>query len=91
MLLAKIAWPVIFLYSFTDTLTRRLAGVIETTPQEHREEKQEEFITGLEQQKTEGVLDEEEQEMIENVLELSSSTANEIMTPRTDIVAVEVF
>jgi putative hemolysin len=28
--------------------------------------------------------------MIENVLELSSSTADEIMTPRTDIVAVEV-
>jgi len=36
------------------------------------------------------VLDEEEQEMIENVLELSNSTADEIMTPRTDIVAVEV-
>jgi putative hemolysin len=28
--------------------------------------------------------------MIENVLELSSSTADEIMTPRTDIVALEV-
>jgi CBS domain containing-hemolysin-like protein len=28
--------------------------------------------------------------MIENVLELSNSTADEIMTPRTDIVAVEV-
>ncbi|MBA7619605.1 hypothetical protein ES703_26944 [subsurface metagenome] len=51
---------------------------------------QEEFITGLERRRTEGVLDEEEQEMIENVLELSNSTADEIMTPRTDIVAVEV-
>ncbi|GAJ06268.1 unnamed protein product, partial [marine sediment metagenome] len=68
----------------------RLAGVAETTPQEEQEEKQEEFITGLERRRTEGVLDEEEQEMIENVLELSSSTADEIMTPRTDIVAVEV-
>ena len=38
----------------------------------------------------EGVVDKEEQEMIENVLELSDSTADEIMTPRTDIVAVEV-
>jgi len=38
----------------------------------------------------EGVVDEEEQQMIENVLELSDTTADEIMTPRTDIVAVEV-
>jgi len=47
IVLAKIVWPVIFLYSFTDTLIRRLAGVIEITPQEHREEKQEEFLDGL--------------------------------------------
>jgi len=47
-------------------------------------------LNGLEQQRTEGVLDKEEQEMIESVLELSETTADEIMTPRTDIVAVEV-
>ncbi len=62
----------------------------ESTPQEQHEEKQEEFLTDLEQHKTEGALDEEEQEMIENVLELSNSTAIEIMTPRTDIIAIEV-
>ena len=56
----------------------------------HNEEKQEEFLTGLEQRRTEGVLDKEEQKMIESVLELSEATADEIMTPRTDIVAVEV-
>ena len=38
----------------------------------------------------EGVVDEEQQQMIESVLELSDTTADEIMTPRTDIVAVEV-
>lgn len=90
IVLAKIVLPVIFLYSFTDTLIRRLAGVIETTPQEHIEEKQEEFIDGLEQRKMEGVVDDEEQLMIEKVLELSETTAGEIMTPRTDIIAVEV-
>ena len=47
-------------------------------------------MNGLEQQRMQGVVDEEEQQMIENVLELSESTAGEIMTPRTDIVAVEV-
>jgi len=84
------ASPVIYIFRLYDGFIRRLAGVAETTPEEQQEEKQEEFITGLERRRTEGVLDEEEQEMIENVLELSSSAADEIMTPRTDIVAVEV-
>jgi putative hemolysin len=87
---ASVAAPVLYIMSLYEGFIRRLAGVVETTPEEEHEEKQEEFITGLEQHRTEGVLDEEEQEMIENVLELSSTTASEIMTPRTDIVAVEV-
>ena len=82
--------PVLLIFRLYEGFVRRLAGVPETTPEEEHEEKQEEFITGLEQHRTEGVLDEEEQEMIENVLELSNSTADEIMTPRTDIVAAEV-
>ncbi|HUU19386.1 MAG TPA: hemolysin family protein [Sedimentisphaerales bacterium] len=84
------AAPVLYIFRLYDGFIRRLAGVTETTPEEQHEEKQEEFITGLEQHRTDGVLDKEEQEMIENVLELSSSTADEIMTPRTDIVAVEI-
>ena len=84
------ASPVLYVFRLYDGFIRRLAGIAETTPEEQHEERQEEFLTDLEQQKTEGVLDEEEQEMIENVLELRDSTADEIMTPRTDIVAVEV-
>jgi CBS domain containing-hemolysin-like protein len=87
---AAAAAPVLYIFRLYEAIIRRLAGVPETTPEEEHEEKQEEFITGLEHHRTEGVLDEEEQEMIENVLELSSSTADEIMTPRTDIVAAEV-
>lgn len=81
--------PVLSLLRFCDKIIRRLAGVTETA-QEIIEEKQEEFLNGLEQRRLEGVVDQEEQEMIENVLELSDTTADEIMTPRTDIVAVEV-
>jgi CBS domain containing-hemolysin-like protein len=88
--LAVVAAPVLYVFRLYEAFVRRLAGVAETTPDQEHEEKQEEFITDLEQARTEGVLDEEEQEMIENVLELSSSSADEIMTPRTDIVAAEV-
>ena len=87
---ALIASPALYIFKLYDGVVRRLAGIVEATPEERHEEKQEEFLTGLEQHRTEGALDEEEQEMIENVLELSSSTADEIMTPRTDIIAVEV-
>jgi len=82
--------PVLRVLKISDVLIRRLLGLAEITPQKQQEEKQEEFLNGLEQRRIEGVVDEEEQEMIENVLELSETTAGEIMTPRTDIIAVEV-
>jgi putative hemolysin len=87
---AAIVAPVLYVRRFTDGLVRRLAGVVAATPEEQQEEKQEEFLEGLEQRRIEGVVDKEEQEMIENVLKLSETAADEIMTPRTDIVAVEV-
>jgi putative hemolysin len=92
MFFALIVRPIIYVFDLRlyDGLVRRLAGIAESTPEEKQEEKQEEFLNGLEQRKREGVVDEEQQEMIENVLELSDKTADEIMTPRTDIVAVEV-
>lgn len=90
MLFAFITSPILYIFKLYDGFVRRLAGIAETTPEKQYEEKQEEFLTDLEQHRTDGVLDEEEQEMIENVLELRDSIANEIMTPRTDVVAVEV-
>jgi len=85
MSFAMAAAPLIYVLKLSDGVVRRLAGATATTP----EERQEEFLTDLEQHRMEGAVDEEEQEMIENVLELSETTADEIMTPRTDIVAVE--
>ncbi len=82
--------PILYTLKLYDGFVRRLAGIAETTPEEQQEEKQEEFLTDLEQHRMEGTVDEEEQQMIENVLELSDSTADEIMTPRTDIIAIEV-
>ncbi|UCF43601.1 MAG: HlyC/CorC family transporter [Planctomycetota bacterium] len=90
MLLPILAWPVLYVFDLYDRFVRRLTGVAQTTPEERQEEKEEEFLNGLEHQRTEGVLDEEEQRMIESVLELSDTTADEIMTPRTDIIAAEV-
>jgi magnesium and cobalt exporter, CNNM family len=87
---AAVAFPVLYVLRLYDGFVRRLAGVPEATPAEQLEERHEEFLEDLEQHRMEGTFDEEEQEMIENVLELSESCADEIMTPRTDLVAIEL-
>ncbi len=90
MVTAFFATPILYVLQLYDGFVRRLAGVPATTPQTQLEEKHEEFLEDLEQHRMEGTFDEEEQEMIENVLELSESCADEIMTPRTDLVAIDV-
>jgi CBS domain containing-hemolysin-like protein len=90
MVLAFLAMPVLYVLQLYDGFVRRLAGVPAATPEAQLEEKHEEFLEDLEQHRMEGTFDEEEQEMIENVLELSESRADEIMTPRTDLVAIDV-
>ena len=85
---ARLAWPVLALLRLHDGLVQRLAGVTEATGDEAMDQKQEEILSVVEEGMMEGVVDEEEVEMIENVLELGDTTAQEIMTPRTDVVAV---
>jgi len=87
---AVFAGPILFIARLYDALIRRLAGVSEPVGEEARDEKEEEFLNVVEKGKIEGVVDEEEQQMIESVLELSETTVEKIMTPRTDVVAVSV-
>jgi len=47
--------------------------------------RQEDFLSIVEEGRKEGVLDEEDQEMITSVLEFRDTTAGEIMTPRTEV------
>ncbi len=90
MVFSILATPILYGLRLYDGFVRRLAGVPAATPEDEQEEKHEEFLEDLEQHRMEGAVDEEEQEMIENVLELSDRTADEIMTPRTDLVAIDV-
>lgn len=80
-----ISRPLLWIYKVIDILIRRLAAVPEIT----EEQRQEQFLDGVEQRKIEGIVDEQEQEMIENVFEMSRKTAEEIMTPRTEIIAID--
>lgn len=83
-------WVFRFFFDFCDKFIRRLSGLPRPTGEQIQEEKQEEFLTDLQQLRIEGTVDKEEQKMIQGVLKLSQTSAEEIMTPRTDIVAVEL-
>lgn len=87
---AVIAVIDLWFWKIGDKLIKRLCGISDITDDRMQEEKEEEFLTDLEQQKIEGVVDAQEQEMIENVLELTDTTAGEILTPRTDVIAIDV-
>jgi len=81
--------PLLAIFDLHDRLVRRLAGIHDTNPEQAQEERQEEILNIVEQGRIEGVVDEEEMDMIESVLELDETTAEEIMTPRTDLIAIE--
>jgi CBS domain containing-hemolysin-like protein len=71
----------------TDDVMRRALGA----PTEQTEtEIQDEILSAVEEGEKEGVVDEQEREMIESVIEFRDTAAGHIMTPRQDIAAVPV-
>jgi CBS domain containing-hemolysin-like protein len=82
--------PLLALYAFSEKIVKRLSGVQELSKEEDREEKHDELMEVVEQSMADGVVDDEELEMIENVLVLDETTAGEIITPRTELIAVEL-
>jgi CBS domain containing-hemolysin-like protein len=81
--------PLLAVFDLHDRFVRRLAGVQNADPEQAQEERQEEILNFVEQGRIEGVVDEEEMDMIESVLSLDETTAEEIMTPRTDLIAID--
>ncbi len=86
-ILALLLKPVLKMAELHDRLVRRIVGAPAFVSDEQKEEQ---LLSAVEQSKIEGVVDEEEMDMIENVLELDETTAEQIMTPRTDMVALPV-
>ncbi len=82
--------PLLAVFIFFDKIIKRLSGFQQLSEQEDREEKHDELMDVVEQSMADGVVDDEELEMIENVLVLDETSAGEIITPRTELVAVEI-
>ncbi len=65
---------------------KRLSRRLVQRPQAHTEEDLQEFIDASEQQ---GIIDEDEGDMLQSILELDETILREIMVPRTDMVCID--
>ncbi|MGA1868023.1 MAG: hemolysin family protein [bacterium] len=72
---------------FTRTIIKFIDGTI---PEKGSLVKDDELNYILKMSNEEGILEEEEKEMIQGVIDMNKSIAREIMTPRTDMACVEI-
>ncbi|WP_137285524.1 hemolysin family protein [Halorussus salinisoli] len=82
----KVLWPLITLFYYLTTLVNKVTGgnsAIEST-YVTRDEIRNMIKTG----EREGVLDEEERQILQRTLRFTDATAKEVMTPRLDMVAI---
>ena len=93
--LRKVLWPVTALMRAADWPVRRLTGAPESvnsngeaTGEALEEAVKAEILQVASEGQAEGAVDADEMEMIESVIEFGDRRAGEIMTPRTDIVAL---
>jgi putative hemolysin len=82
--------PVYRALSFIPVRQRRKELVSETGADEEEEDNGDDIQALIEVGAEEGILEEEEGELIQSIIEFGDTTANEVMTPRTDIVALPV-
>lgn len=83
--------PVTRLLHLADAIAKRAVGLTDQEATDQIEQEiQQEILSVVEEGEKEGVVDEEEREMIESVIHLRDTTCGQVMTPRPEIVAVDV-
>jgi CBS domain containing-hemolysin-like protein len=85
-LMRVVMSPVTKISHGIDALFARASGAPETSSQQLEEE----ILSVVEEGEKEGIVDVQEREMIESVIQFRDTTAGQIMTPRTEIVAIEL-
>lgn len=79
--------PIVLLLKWLDPLVRRLLGAPKPVESDHSPIEQE-ILDAVSEGAKSGLVDEDQQDMIEAVVEFPSITVEQIMTPRTDIEAL---
>ncbi|GJM24808.1 MAG: membrane protein [Phycisphaerae bacterium] len=89
MAMRHLFFPIVAALRVVDGLVRRLAGVPADSFEEETARHERELLAAVSEGEKLGAVDEEEKEMIESVMDLSDASVASIMTPRTEISAVE--
>ena len=90
-LLYVVLWPLVRVLNIFDETVRRLAGVsIGEEPETAAEKLEGEILSMVAEGTAEGMVDEEQKKMIEGVISFRDLQVSQIMTPRTDVVALDV-
>ncbi len=89
LLVRRLFYPLVIIMNVADGLVRRLSGAPSPDAQSQADELEQEILDAVSEGELHGAVDEEEKEMIESVIEMRESQVSEIMTPRTDIIAVD--
>lgn len=82
--------PVTIVVELFDPLVRRMAGVAPRDAQSFADEMEQEILHAVSEGELLGAVDRTEKAMIESVMEFGDKRVAEIMTPRTEVVAVSV-
>ncbi len=84
-----LLWPITAPLMLMYTPILRLIGENEPTDEDAEEDARAEIIQAADDAHAEGAMDADEVDMIESVLDFSDTDATEIMTPRTDLFALD--
>ena len=85
-ILTYILTPLIFFFTGIKSLFMKLAHIKKTSPSVTEDELKY-IIESIEEQ---GVLEEQESELVQSALEFDEKTAQDILTPRVDVTAIDI-
>ena len=89
--LRLVFMPLTAVLHLTDHFVRSAAGASASRePKQIEQQIEQDILAAVEEGEEQGVVDEQEREMIESVIEFHDSTAGQIMTARPDIAAIDV-
>jgi CBS domain containing-hemolysin-like protein len=87
----RVLYPLVAVMKVFDELVRRLAGVsLVEDPRGDAEQVEQEILAVVSEGTAEGKVDEEQKKMIEGIISFRDLEVGDIMTPRTDITALDV-
>ncbi|MCL2646378.1 MAG: hemolysin family protein [Phycisphaerales bacterium] len=86
-----LLWPLVRVLNVFDEIVRRLSGVsIGEDPDTAAEAVEQEILAVVAEGSAEGAVDEESKKMIEGVISFRDLQVGQIMTPRTEVTAIDV-